>query len=69
MQKNDEDFEFSVIGTVTYFTIYAQFLLKTESVHPQLGFDLFEFDETEVYQVLETEVIGNIYEHAKLLEN
>ncbi|WP_428909427.1 YopX family protein [Niallia sp. Krafla_26] len=60
--------DFDVTGTVTYFADPAQFLVKRENSHPQLGFDLFEMCHHPDYELLEMEVIGNIYENPELLE-
>jgi len=60
--------DFDVTGTVTYFTELAQFLVKRENSHPQLGFDLFEMCDHPDYELLEKEVIGNIHENPDLLE-
>ncbi|MFD2442911.1 YopX family protein [Bacillus sp. CGMCC 1.16607] len=70
MYYSDKDWEdFEVIGTVTYFEGYAQFLIKVENNHPQLGFDLFQFDDTDEYEVADLEVIGNIYENPELINS
>jgi uncharacterized phage protein (TIGR01671 family) len=58
--------DFERTGVVTYFENYAQFLIKTDD--NSLGCDLFQFDDTDFYEVLELEVIGNIYENPELLE-
>ncbi|MDQ0268900.1 YopX family protein [Cytobacillus purgationiresistens] len=61
--------DFKVTGVVTYFEQFAQFLVKRENSHPQLGFDLFELCDHEDYELLEIEVIGNIYENPELINS
>ncbi|MEK5108574.1 YopX family protein [Cytobacillus sp. FSL K6-0129] len=61
--------DFEITGAVNYFTEPAQFLVKRENSHPQLGFDLFEMCDHPDYELLEMEVIGNIYENPELINS
>jgi uncharacterized phage protein (TIGR01671 family) len=62
---------FEITGEVIWFPEHAQFLVKTNVKHLKDGsteYDLYEIADNEYYEVLEIEVIGNVFEDSHLLE-
>ena len=62
---------FEVTGEVIWSPDHVQFLVKTNVKYLKDGsteYDLYEITDNEYYEVLEIEVIGNVFEDSHLLE-
>lgn len=62
---------FEVTGEVIWSPDHVQFLVKTNVKYLKDGsteYDLYEITDNEYYEVLEIEVIGNVFEDSHTLE-